>query len=372
VIIGGLFKRRWTTFAAIVLVAGLSAGTASASVGYIVTVDTSSVAGSTGFLDFQFNPGNATTQAATAQIINFDPGSGVLLGVPEVTGNVAGTLPGTTTFVNSTALNEYFQQFKFGTRFSFILLLSGPAIDSPNGTSTAGSTFGVGLYDSTQTPILTNQGAVTGFAGQVDIDLNGKTIATAFPTASNGPSVVTFSPFAPDFYQARYTANLPAGDSFVDITNAGTSTEGNLCANIYTFDPSEELISCCSCSVTPNGLQSLSVRNSLINKPLTPAIPTAVVVKVVASTGTATCNAATVTAASLRPGLRAWGTTLHALPTTPTTYGTTEAPFSFGDLSSTELAHVTQVCAFIQADGSGFGICKGCAAGGLGAGSSTQ
>jgi hypothetical protein len=168
-----------------------------------------------------------------------------------------------------------------------------------------------------------------------------------------------------DAFLVRYAANLNIGDSVVDITNTGTSG-GNLCANVYTFDPAEELISCCTCSVTPNGLQSLSVRNSLISNTLTAAIPTSVVIKIIASTG-ATCNASAVTAAALAPGLRAWGTTIHALPTTPATYGVTETGFSPGGLVATELAHVTSFCGFIQADASGFGICKGCAAGGLGA-----
>jgi len=168
----------------------LTAKPAEAAVTYFVTVNTSAVNPSSGFLDFQFNPGNGSTQAATATISGFT--GGTVVGAPQINGNVSGTLPGTVTFVNSTALNEAFQGFTYGASFSFVLTLSGPAIDTPNGTSTAGSTFGVGLYDNTMTPILTNQGATTGFAGSVNINLNGTTTPTAFPTATNGPSVVTF------------------------------------------------------------------------------------------------------------------------------------------------------------------------------------
>jgi hypothetical protein len=50
----------------------------------------------------------------------------------------------------------------------------------------------LGLYDSAQNPILTNQGLTTGFAGEVDIHLNGSTTTTAFPTPGPGPSVVSF------------------------------------------------------------------------------------------------------------------------------------------------------------------------------------
>jgi len=177
-----------------------------------------------------------------------------------------------------------------------------------------------------------------------------------------------------DVFQVRYAANLNIGDSFVDITNTGATvintTSQNLCANLYTFDPAEELISCCTCSVTPNALQSLSVLKSLISNPLTPAIPTSVVIKVV-TTADAACNASKVT--TLAPGLLAWGTTLHQnSSTTAASYSVTETAFSRSTLSAAELAHITTTCGFIQSNGSGFGICKGCAAGGLGAGASNQ
>jgi hypothetical protein len=166
-------------------------------------------------------------------------------------------------------------------------------------------------------------------------------------------------------FQIRYASNLNIGDSVVNISNSGASG-ASICANIYTFDPAEELISCCTCSVTPNALQSLSVRNSLISNTLTAAIPTSVVIKIVSSPGAAACNASTV--AALAPGLLAWGTTLHSNgSTTPATIYGTETAFTPSTLSAAEFAHLTSFCGFIQADASGFGICKGCAAGGLGA-----
>jgi hypothetical protein len=176
---------------------------------------------------------------------------------------------------------------------------------------------------------------------------------------------------AADVYQVRYAANLKAGDSFVDITNSGASG-GTICVNIYGFDAQEEMISCCSCPVTPNALVSLSAR-SLINTALTPATPNEVVIKLLATTpgtnsfGAAVCNT-TPTNANLAPGMLAWGTTIHALSTSPTTYGTAETPFSPSLLSAAELTRLTTSCQFIQILGSGqFGICKGCQLGGLGA-----
>jgi len=179
--------------------------------------------------------------------------------------------------------------------------------------------------------------------------------------------------FADDTFQIDYAANLNIGDSYLNFTNSGDTVANgvsqNLCINLYTFDPQEELISCCTCTVTPNGLVSLSVVKSLISNPLTPAIPTAVVIKAVASTGT--CNASSVT--NLAHGLLAWGTTLHQNTSTATpSYNVTETPFSQATLTAAELGHITSFCGFIQADGSKFGICGGCPSNGLGSTTSTQ
>src|ERR1700675_2498179 len=141
--------------------------------------------------------------------------------------------------------------------------------------------------------------------------------ALAFSTVAFSQIVNTATP---DAFQVRYASNLNIGDSVINVTNNGASA-GNICVNVYTFDPAEELVSCCTCSVTPNGLQSISVRGSLTSNPLTPAIPTSVVIKLIASAGGA-CNASSVT--GLAAGMRAWGTTIHALPTTPVSYGVTE------------------------------------------------
>lgn len=173
----------------------------------------------------------------------------------------------------------------------------------------------------------------------------------------------------PDAFQVRYAANLSIGDSFIDITNTGASSttafpaqNGNLCVNVYTFSPDEQMVSCCACPVTPNGLASLSVRNDLISNTLTPGVPTSVVVKLVATT--AGTN-------QLTTGLAAWGSTLHALPVTAgtpaTTFGIAETRFIPGTFSQAEFSRISTLCGFIQTNGSGFGICKSCRLGGLGA-----
>jgi hypothetical protein len=183
----------------------------------------------------------------------------------------------------------------------------------------------------------------------------------------------TLNSVAPAIFQVHYFSDLPVGSSVINFTNSGAETTaaggpGNICANVYTFSPDEQMISCCSCVVTPNGLLSLSVKDDLISNPLTGAVPNSAVVKFVATSGT-TCNPSNITLAPVSNlsvgGLLAWGTTVHALPGTPTRYGLTETPFQVAIPSVGELNKLTSVCGFIQTSGSGSGICKSCRTGGL-------
>jgi hypothetical protein len=106
------------------------------------------------------------------------------------------------------------------------------------------------------------------------------------------------------------------------------------------------------------------------------------VIKLVATKGdsTNTCNAAkwngntaTDNRSEAISGLMAWNTMLHALPVTPgtpaTTYGVTEGAMLNGTLSLAEATRMQQLCGFIKANGSGYGICKSCRLGGLGSAS---
>jgi hypothetical protein len=172
----------------------------------------------------------------------------------------------------------------------------------------------------------------------------------------------------PDAFQVRYAANFLAGDSVVNLTNVGsvggTDPAGDICANVYVFAADQQLIDCCACPLTPNHLKTLSVKGDLISNTLTPGVPSAISIALLTSKGT-TCNAASVTSSNLASGLRAWGTSLHALPTGG--YAVGETPFSPVALSTSELHKLTTYCGFIQTIGSGYGICGSCLTGAKGA-----
>src|SRR5438477_9439217 len=126
-------------------------------------------------------------------------------------------------------------------------------------------------------------------------------------------------------FQVRYASNLnvTGADSVVNITNSGArgaalasgtsaSTTGALCVNAYAFSPDEQLISCCSCPVTPNGLVSLSAKQDLISNTLTPAVPNSIVIKLLASTPVGgSCTNSAAAPGPLASGMLAWGTTIH-------------------------------------------------------------
>lgn len=206
----------------------------------------------------------------------------------------------------------------------------------------------------------------------------------SFSVAESSEPISADSPF-----QVKYAANLNIGESYFDLANTGANgasllgpgfggASGNICANVYAFDAGEELISCCSCLITPDQTVNLGANRDLTVKTLTGVTPTSITVKLLSTlaggdgTGTSCTNsAATVTSATLAYGLSAWGTTLHAMPTA-SRYDTTETPFIGSGLSPGELASIGARCSSILGNGSGFGICNSCRAGALGATKLTQ
>ncbi|MCX6632836.1 MAG: NF038129 family PEP-CTERM protein [Candidatus Solibacter sp.] len=153
---------------------------ASADFMYQVTVDTSTISGTAGSFDLQFNPGPLVSQSAFLQILSF-ASDGTLAGLPQLTGDVNGALPTTLTFDNGTGFNDYFEEFAFGSTLSLTVSLYGPALSLPDGTSTSGSVFAFSMFsDAAGTiPALTTDGT-NGFALTVDLNLDATTAITNF------------------------------------------------------------------------------------------------------------------------------------------------------------------------------------------------
>jgi len=332
---------------------------------------------------------NITSQITSVEVGNGGPATAsILVADPPQIAKAFGVLglPGGSTSLMFSLTNPNSVVTLTGLAFSDTLP-TGLLVSSPNGlvgscgggtiTATAGSNI-VTLANASLAAGASCTFTVNVTAAAFELGLLTNTTSTvtsneALPGAAASASIFVGNPF-----QVHSASNLAIGDSVVNITDTGTSSttafptqNGNICVNVYTFSPDEQLISCCSCPVTPDGLDSLSARNDLISDTLTPGVPTSIVLKLLASTGAPACNASTVgTGANvLATGLAAWGTTIHALPVTPgspaTTYGVTETAFRPSTLSAAELTRITTLCGFIQTNGSGFGICKSCRLGGL-------
>jgi hypothetical protein len=159
----------------------LAASTAWAGpITYHVSIDTSSIAGTAGSLDFNFNPGPLNSQPATLQVLNFTS-TGSLAGGPQIFGDVTGgPLPATVTFDNGGVFNDYFEGFTLGSTLAFDISLFGPALSAPNGTSTSGSAFGFSMFSDPAGTIATLTSDPTGLAFRIDVLLNGTTSVTTF------------------------------------------------------------------------------------------------------------------------------------------------------------------------------------------------
>jgi hypothetical protein len=168
----------------------------------------------------------------------------------------------------------------------------------------------------------------------------------------------------------RYSNNAGPGstmDQLLRLINVGqggtplTTPVGDVCANIYVFDNNQEMISCCSCRLTPNELATASVANQLTNNPLTSVIPTAGVIKIVPTpAGTAACSPAvpfTSSDASLLQGF-----VTHLEKAGSATY-ITETNMPSVPLAPAEADFLSNACLFVRYLGSshGKGTC-GCAA----------
>jgi len=200
------------------------------------------------------------------------------------------------------------------------------------------------------------------------------------------------------YYLAYYgNANMGLPEADLNIVNPGSTggysasqnvdgIDGDLCANIYVYKADQELVACCSCYLSPNGLRTLTVDGDLTSNPLqnTAVVPKphAGLIKIVSSDtfsdGTCTqakTNAAGTTttipmaATSFYPegSLRSWIT--HIRPTAATLFTLTEVEFRHADLGheqygpetrddgGTELYKLQHSCSNIALNGSGYGLC---------------
>jgi len=180
------------------------------STSYLVSVNTASLSGQNGYLDFQFNPGGTGASAASATVSAFTTDGSLQPGAPlnGVSGDVSGALPGALVLRNTTGFNDYFDGFTYGNAINFSLTLSGPAV----GTSgSVGSAFAFSLYDATgSNPLLTTD--PNGSVLTVNVNPDGSTSVETFPQSPTNNSPVASASAVPEPSSLMlFLSTVPAG-----------------------------------------------------------------------------------------------------------------------------------------------------------------
>jgi hypothetical protein len=192
-------------------------------------------------------------------------------------------------------------------------------------------------------------------------------------------------------YTIGYYNVNPAADAQIHIINPGSTDgykyptgTGNLCANIYVFNAGQQMIACCSCQVSPNGMQGLSLKSNLLVNTLTPgdATTTSGAIEIVSSRGggppagllgstppygpsiSSNYSNQACDAGSWYPAggdLETYITHVRSVASAggQTSVGVTESDFPSAPLGEYEYQYLAQACSSIESPlvGSGFGQC---------------
>ena len=177
------------------------------------------------------------------------------------------------------------------------------------------------------------------------------------------PGLATAQSYLVNFY-ANNAGPASVADQTLRLINVGqlgtplTTPAGDVCANIYVFDNSQEMTACCSCRLKANGLASVSVAKQLTNNPLTPIIPSAGVIKILPIiAGTAACSAVAPFASPDASLVQGFSTHVEV---SGSARFITETPLPSSLLGPDEAAFLSNACFFVRyLGGSTYGTC-GC------------
>jgi hypothetical protein len=204
---------------------------------------------------------------------------------------------------------------------------------------------------------VTNGGLVTGV--QVGAGtLLARTTSGSFKASAS----VTVTPLMTVSYFNRANAVSSGYDGTIRLTNPGVTTgysDGNLCAMVYVFDRNQELNECCGCTISDNGLRTLSVVNDLTANPLSGKVPVAGSIEIVPSEpgSNGQCNAGSPDPNGVILG---WETNVQGMTGA---FQVTEMPLLLVPLGNTEAKVLASECSMLEQLGSGAGVCT-CGSGG--------
>jgi hypothetical protein len=211
-------------------------------VAYHVTVDTSSLRGTSGFLDFQFNPGAVPgTQAATL--------------------SVSGLPGGPLALTNTGPLNEAKVPFTYGSDLSFDVRITGDAVTFPH-SGPFGSTFALqllGADSATPQATIDPGGAVLRLA----VNPDGTTTATTFTAgdrvAAAVLATVTDAPLQATLVPVHATEGAPFSGPVATLSDANPSASTSDFAAVIDWGDGTPTD---TGSVAPDGKGGFIVRGS--------------------------------------------------------------------------------------------------------------
>lgn len=140
-----------------------------AAVSYHVDVNTPLLAGTSGYLDLQWNPGTAAAPLAEAALSDFAADATLQPGA-QINGAVAGLLPGPLEFSNTAVLNAYLQPVVYGQALQFDLTLDATDAGSPE----VGTLFSLALLDQNLESLLAND--PSGIVLGIDFNTGGSNV----------------------------------------------------------------------------------------------------------------------------------------------------------------------------------------------------
>jgi hypothetical protein len=160
------------------------------------------------------------------------------------------------------------------------------------------------------------------------------------------------SPYSLGYYSLAHQTSNTVPDGTLRLINDGNvsdaSPTGDLCGAIYVFDNSENMLTCCSCKITPNGYLSLSVNNNLTSHVAPNKLPTRGVIKVLSSTTNAgKCDPTNV---NQQTGIHGW---IAHLQRASSSFQITEAELKESALDANEFADLQEDCQVILTQGAG-------------------
>ena len=160
---------------------------------FSVTINFGIFAGSPGFgyMDRQFNPGSFPGSQFASIGMDQPTGSSAVSQSGDVSESA---LTQSSSFDNGTPYNDLFDQFVFTpiapvTSITLMMGIDGPAVESPDPSSIAGSTFAISFFDSNFNPIFTTN--PDGFAAIINLNPDGTATVENFPGSDGGSVTIT-------------------------------------------------------------------------------------------------------------------------------------------------------------------------------------